>query len=130
MDRTSSLETMAREQLGEARKVWVSDREAKLPGVWLPDALSVNYPKAGGQWPWLWLWPSREVSFDPRSGLRRRHIDGLAAVCRQAIGVNPAEELKSLIGSEAERQALGTELRAALPEPLARKLVRMLELIG
>jgi hypothetical protein len=44
--------------------------------------------------------------------------------------MNPAEEFKSLIGSEAERQALGTELRAALPEPLAQKLVRMLELIG
>lgn len=44
--------------------------------------------------------------------------------------MNPAQELKSLIGSEAERQALGTELQAALPEPRARKLVRMLELIG
>lgn len=44
--------------------------------------------------------------------------------------MNPGEELKSLLGSEAEREALACQIRAALPEPLALKLVRILELIG
>jgi integron integrase len=62
-----------REQLQECRRIWEADRRAGMPGVWLPDALARKYPTAGEQWAWFWLWPSREASQDPRSGLRRRH---------------------------------------------------------
>jgi integron integrase len=68
-----SLREALREQLQEARRVWEEDRAAKLPGVWLPEALAQKYPKAGEQWSWFWIWPSRETSVDPRSGLRRRY---------------------------------------------------------
>jgi site-specific recombinase XerC len=44
-----------------------------LAGVWLPEALTRKYPKAGEEWTWFWLWPSRETSEDPRSGVLRRH---------------------------------------------------------
>lgn len=44
--------------------------------------------------------------------------------------MSPGEQLKSLLGLEAERQALASQIRAALPEAQAQKLVRILELIG
>jgi integrase len=41
--------------------------------VSLPESLARKYRNAGKEWRWQWLWPSREVSTDPRSGIRRRH---------------------------------------------------------
>ena len=55
------------------RRLQVRDREAGLPGVWLPEGLERKWPKAGEAWEWQWFWPSRELLNDPRSGLRRRH---------------------------------------------------------
>ena len=49
------------------------DRRDGLPGVWLPDALSVKYPNAGKEWAWQWVFPSKSLAVDPRTGVRRRH---------------------------------------------------------
>ena len=76
-DRVTMLPLILKEplkaQLQECRKLWRADRAEKLAGVWLPDALQRKYPKAGEEWGWFWLWPSRETSVDPRSQLQRRH---------------------------------------------------------
>ena len=45
----------------------------ELAGVYLPEALARKHKNAGKDWRWQWLWPSREISKDPRSGLLRRH---------------------------------------------------------
>ncbi len=55
------------------RGLFEADRAGGLTGVWLPEALERKYPGAGTQWAWYWLFPSRQVMRDPRSGLRRRH---------------------------------------------------------
>lgn len=49
-----------------------------MPGVWLPDGLEKKFQRAGERWEWQWLFPSREVSRDPTSGIVRRHhsLDG------------------------------------------------------
>ena len=39
----------------------------------MPFALERKYPKAAVEWPWQWVFPSRSISTDPRSGVRRRH---------------------------------------------------------
>ncbi len=55
------------------RELYEADRQAGLPGVWLPEALDRKYQKAGESWEWQWWFPSRQLMNDPRSGLRRRH---------------------------------------------------------
>lgn len=55
------------------RRLHAEDRSRGLPGVWLPEGLDRKWPQAGEQWEWQWFWPSRELSVDPRSGVRRRH---------------------------------------------------------
>ena len=62
-----------RARLADLRGLWEKDRANALPGVWLPEGLSRKYPKAGESWEWQWLFPSRETSQDPASGVRRRH---------------------------------------------------------
>ena len=37
------------------RALWEADREASLPGVWLPEALGVKYPNASKELAWQWL---------------------------------------------------------------------------
>ena len=76
-DRMTVLPEKAREDLRghveRLRELFAEDRGQELPGVHLPDALGAKYPHAGISWEWQWLFPSRAVSKDPRTGLLRRH---------------------------------------------------------
>jgi len=68
------------DHLSRVRELFEGDRNrADLAGVYLPEALARRHANAGKDWRWQWLWPSREISRDPRSGLRRRHhvLDGV-----------------------------------------------------
>lgn len=60
-------------QLARLRELFKEDREAGLSGVWLPEGLARKFSRAGEQWEWQWVFPSRETSVDPVSGVRRRH---------------------------------------------------------
>lgn len=55
------------------RGLWETDRAAGVPGVWLPEGLERKLGKAGETWAWQWVWPSRELSVDPQTGIKRRH---------------------------------------------------------
>jgi integron integrase len=69
------------------RGLYAEDRAQKIPGVWLPIGLARKYPHAGISWEWQWLFPSREISRDPATGLTRRHhlMEGsLQAAIREA----------------------------------------------
>lgn len=81
-------------QLERLRKLHEQDRAAGLPAVWLPDGLEKKFKRAGERWEWQWLFPSREASLDPATGITRRHhtLDGAfqSAVRRAAAaaGIN------------------------------------------
>ena len=68
-----SLAADLRAHLVLNRSLWESDRLAGVPGVAMPDALASKFPRAGLTWGWSWLFPSRRLSADPRTGLVRRH---------------------------------------------------------
>ena len=55
------------------RAVFDEDRSANRPGVWLPESLARKYPRAGEQWQWFWVFPSRNPLRDHRTGEMRRH---------------------------------------------------------
>ncbi|RMG35645.1 MAG: integron integrase [Methanobacteriota archaeon] len=68
-----SLQKDILQQMQAARKWYEQDRQQDIPGVWLPQALERKYPNAGKEWNWFWVFPSKSLSVDPRSGLVRRH---------------------------------------------------------
>ena len=91
-DRTTILPESIRERLEShierLRGLYAQDREANLRGVELPSAYEVKSPNAGTSWPWQWVFPAREVSRDPRSGIVRRHHvleDGLQRAMKRAV---------------------------------------------
>lgn len=67
------LEAPLRRQLKRARIVHEEDLVNGLGADHLPKALAKKYPKAEKEWIWQWVFPSRKLSKDPRSGKTRRH---------------------------------------------------------
>lgn len=68
-----ALKPKLRAQLDDLRGRFAKDRADGPAGVWLPEGLERKYQGAGKTWEWQWLFPSREASIDPVSGLRRSH---------------------------------------------------------
>ncbi len=59
-----------------------------LGEVYLPFALDKKYPNAGREWGWQYIFPSKNLSIDPRSGkTRRHHLDekGVQRAVKQAV---------------------------------------------
>lgn len=73
-----ALAVPLREHRERVRRLYQQDRDAKLPGVELPEALERKWPKAGEKFEWFWMFPSRNLMRDHRSGVIRRHhvLDG------------------------------------------------------
>ena len=61
------------QQIDYSRSLFEHDRRENNPGVYLPESLERKYPNAGKEWPWHWLFPAKNLSKDPRSGIIRRH---------------------------------------------------------
>ena len=54
--------------------------------VYLPHALARKYPNTAKEWGWQYVFPARNISVDPRSGVtRRHHVD--PSVVNKAIKV-------------------------------------------
>jgi integron integrase len=62
-----------RGHLEEIRRLYDADRAEELDGVWMPGAYDRKAPGAGKEWVWFWLFPSPQLSVDPRSHKVRRH---------------------------------------------------------
>jgi integron integrase len=59
--------------LGLRRQIHIEDLKKGYGSVYLPFALARKYPNAARDWKWQYLFPSRRISVDPRSGVKRRH---------------------------------------------------------
>lgn len=72
-----SLRDPLAKHLERVKALFEEDRANEIAGVFIPEALSRKYPKAGEKWIWQWIFPSHKLSRDPRSGiLRRHHLSG------------------------------------------------------
>jgi integron integrase len=61
------------EHLGRVRALHLRDLAAGHGEVSLPKALSRKLPRAGCEWRWQFVFPSKILSADPESGVIRRH---------------------------------------------------------
>lgn len=69
----SLREPIAR-HLTAVRALWEGDRAHDYPAIAMPTVgLEKKYPNAGKKWEWYWVFPSRTLSRDPRTGIYRRH---------------------------------------------------------
>ncbi len=61
------------QQITRVRKLHSYDLSCGFGEVYLPDALERKYPQAAEQTAWQFLFPSRDIGVDPRTGVMRRH---------------------------------------------------------
>src|SRR5262249_5033279 len=81
-----ALRPALEEQLHQRRAVHERDLARGLGWISLSDALDRKYPRAPGELPWQFVFASRNISTDPRSGNRGRfplHYGGLARAVTQ-----------------------------------------------
>ncbi len=85
-----ALRDALKRQLARARILHEADLAAGHGEARLPNALARKYPDAGRAWGWQFVFPSRKLSRDPRSGvLRRHHLDesGLQRAIKRAVRI-------------------------------------------
>jgi integrase len=97
-------------QLADARKLWERDRIAGVPGVELPDALAVKYPRAPESWNWFWVWPAAALSTDPRSRIRRRHHLYPETIGRAIARAARAANIGKRVTAHTPRHSFATHL--------------------
>jgi integron integrase len=97
-------------QIERAREVWKGDRDAGLAGVYLPGALARKFRRAAETFEWFWLFPAKQTSVDPQSGIRRRH-HLLGSVYNEAIKrAALAAGIEKRVTSHALRHSFATHL--------------------
>lgn len=89
-----SLVDELKAHLEMVRNLFEQDLKAGVANVYLPNALARKYPNAGKTWEWQYVFPSKTLSSDPRTGdIRRHHMhaSGLQKALRAAknkVGIN------------------------------------------
>lgn len=68
-----SLVPLLKEHLQRVKLIHQQDLAAGYGAVYLPYALDTKYPNAPTEWTWQYVFPSDQLSADPRTGITRRH---------------------------------------------------------
>jgi integron integrase len=61
------------EHIAHVKQLHDQDVKEGNGAVYLPYASEIKYPNANREWCWQYVFPSKSLSIDPRTGLKRRH---------------------------------------------------------
>lgn len=85
-----SLKAPLQQHLKQVKMIHEGDLANGYGRIYLPFALERKYRNANREWGWQYVFPSKSLSKDPRSGeVRRHHLNesGLRRAVKKAVGL-------------------------------------------
>jgi integron integrase len=96
--------------LKQVKRLHEKDLQNGFGSVYLPDALERKYKNAAKRWGWQYAFPSKALSIDPRSNVKRRHHVHLASLNNAIKKAADIVGIPKNISSHSFRHSFATHL--------------------
>ena len=105
-----SLALLLQGHLTRVKAIHEKDMAEGYGAVYLPHALERKYPNAVREWQWQYVFPSSNLSRDPRSGHTRRHHMDPSVINKAIKGAAKRAGIQKRVSSNTFRHSFATHL--------------------
>ena len=97
-------------QMEKSKIVHQEDLEAGYGAVYMPNALERKFPNAAREWNWQYVFPSYQLSIDPRSQKLRRHHISESLIRKKVKKAMITANINKYAGCHSLRHSFATHL--------------------